>query len=45
MEQYGKSPCVEAIEDIKRYNKTEESIRVAAAAAFVEERMLKEIEK
>ena len=42
-EQYGKSPCVEALEDIKRYNETEESIRVAASAAFVEERLTGEI--
>ncbi len=37
-EQYGKSPCVEAVDLIKRWNEADESIRVYAAARFVEDR-------
>ncbi len=38
MEQYGKSPGIEALELIKEYNRTEEAVRVFALARFVEER-------
>ncbi len=41
-EQYGKSPCVEAIELIKRWNEVDEVLRIAASARFVEERILNE---
>ena len=34
-EKHGTSPLLAAIEDVKRLNEVEESLRVAACAAFI----------
>ncbi len=38
-EQYGRSPAIESLKVIRQYNEAEESVRVAATAAFIEERV------
>ena len=44
-ERYGKSPALSVLEDIRRFNALPETIRVAALAAFIRERLESEREK
>ena len=44
-EQYGKSPAIAALLDIKVYNALRETERIFAASRFVEEKMIESVRK